>query len=167
MQSLQPLLHWLYETPLATAIRESGNLFPWIESVHVLAITLVVGSISIIDLRLLGLVWKGRAISRLLSEVLPLTWVAFVVAAITGTLLFSSNAVKYTDNHFFQAKMILLVIAFLNMMAFHVITSRGMEAWDTSPRVPAMVRAAGGISLGLWIAIIACGRWIGFTMSAF
>src|SRR5579862_8135330 len=155
MQPLQPLLHWLYETPLATAIRESGNLFPWIESVHVLAITLVVGSISIIDLRLLGLVWKGRAISRLLSEVLPLTWIAFVVAAITGTLLFSSNAVKYTDNHFFQAKMILLVIAFLNMIAFHVVTSRGMEAWDTSPKVPATVRAAGGISLALWIAIIA------------
>jgi hypothetical protein len=164
---MQPLLQWLYETPMATAIRESGSLFPWIESIHVLAITLVVGSISIVDLRLLGVVWKGRAVSRLLSEVLPLTWVAFVVAAITGTLLFASNAVKYTGNHFFQAKMILLVVAFLNMLAFHVITSRGMEAWDTSPKVPPGVRAAGGISLALWIAIIACGRWIGFTMNAF
>jgi hypothetical protein len=164
---MQPLLHWLYETPLATAIREGGNLFPWIESVHVLAITLVVGSISIVDLRLLGLVWKGRAVSRLLSEVLPLTWVAFIVAAITGTLLFTSNALKYADNHFFQAKMALLIVAGLNMLAFHVITSRGMEAWDVSPRVPAGVRAAGGISLALWIAIIACGRWIGFTMNAF
>ena len=164
---MHPFLQWLYETPVATAIRESGNLFPWVESTHVLAITLVVGSISIVDLRLLGLVWKGRAVSRLLGEVLPLTWVAFVVAAITGALLFSSNAVKYSDNHFFQAKMILLVIAFLNMLAFHVITARGMEAWDSSPKVPIGVRAAGGVSLALWIAVIACGRWIGFTMSAF
>ena len=162
-----PLFQWLYDTPVATAIRESGNLFPWIESIHVLAITLVVGSISIVDLRLLGLVWRGRAISRLLAEVLPLTWIAFVVAAITGTLLFSSNAVKYSQNHFFQAKMALLVIAFFNMLAFHVVTSRGMEAWDTSPKVPTGVRAAGGVSLALWIAVIACGRWIGFTMSAF
>src|SRR3974390_777192 len=115
---MQPLLQWLYETPMATAIRESGSLFPWIESVHVLAITLVVGSISIVDLRLLGLVWKGRAISRLLAEVLPLTWTAFVVAAITGSLLFSSNAVKYSQNHFFEAKMALLVVAFVNMLAF-------------------------------------------------
>jgi hypothetical protein len=164
---MQPLLHWLYETTIATAIREDGNLFPWIESVHVLAITLVVGSISIVDLRLIGLVWKGRAVSRLLSEVLPVTWVAFVLAAVTGALLFSSNAEKYTSNHFFQAKMILLVVAFVNMIAFHIVTARGMEAWDTSPKVPVGVRAAGGISLGLWIAIIACGRWIGFTMNAF
>ncbi len=164
---MHPFLQWLYETPVATAIRESGNLFPWVESTHVLAITLVVGSISIIDLRLLGLVWKGRAVSRLLSEVLPLTWTAFVVAAITGGLLFSSNAVKYSENHFFQAKMLLLVIAFLNMLAFHIITARGMEGWDESPKVPIGVRAAGGVSLALWIAVIACGRWIGFTMSAF
>jgi hypothetical protein len=164
---MQSIFQSLYDTPFATAIRESGTLFPWIESVHVLSITLVVGSISIIDLRLLGLVWKPRAVSKLMSEVLPLTWVAFVVAAITGSLLFSSNAVKYTQNHFFQAKMLLLVVAFLNMMAFHIVTSRGIEAWDTSPKVPAAVRAAGGVSLALWIAIIACGRWIGFTMSAF
>jgi hypothetical protein len=164
---MQPLFQWLYDTPIATAIRESGTLFPWIESAHVLAITLVVGSISIIDLRLLGLVWKPRAVSKLLTEVLPLTWAAFVVAAITGSLLFASNAVKYTQNHFFQAKMILLVVAFLNMLAFHVVTARGMESWDSSPRVPPAVRAAGGVSLLLWIAVIACGRWIGFTMSAF
>src|SRR5215831_19537324 len=105
---MQPLFQWLYDTPVATAIRERGSLFPWIESTHVLAITLVVGSISIVDLRLLGLVWRGRAISKLLGEVLPLTWIAFVVAAITGSLLFASNAVKYSQNHFFQAKMALL-----------------------------------------------------------
>ncbi len=164
---MQPLFQWLYDTPIATAIRENGSLFPWIESTHVLAITLVVGSISIVDLRLIGLVWKGRAVSKLLSEVLPLTWVAFIVAAITGGLLFSSNAVKYSNNHFFQAKMALLVIAFLNMVVFHLITSRGIESWDESPRVPLGVRAAGGVSLVMWLAIIACGRWIGFTMSAF
>jgi hypothetical protein len=165
--AMQPLLQWLYDTQVATQIRENGALFPWIESIHVLAITLVVGSISVVDLRLLGVAWKGRAVSRLLQEVLPLTWVAFVIAAITGLLLFSSNAVKYAHNTFFLAKMALLVVAFLNMLVFHAVTSRGIEAWDHSPRVPGGVRMAGGFSLALWIAVIACGRWIGFTMSAF
>jgi hypothetical protein len=164
---MQPLLQWLYDTPMATAIRENGNLFPWIESTHVLAITLVVGSISVIDLRLVGLAWKGRAVSRLLKEVLPLTWTAFAVAAVTGSLLFSSNAVKYSHNTFFLAKMSLMLVAGVNMLAFHLLTARGIEAWDESPNVPGGVRAAGGVSLALWIAIIACGRWIGFTMSAF
>jgi hypothetical protein len=164
---MEPLFQWIYDTPVGTAVRESAVLFPTIESIHVLCITLVVGSISIVDLRLLGLVWKGRAISRLLNEVLPLTWVAFVIAVITGLLLFSSNAVKYTHNPFFLSKMALLVVAGANMLAFHVVTSRGMESWDTSPKVPLGVRAAGGFSLALWFAVIVTGRWIGFTMSAF
>ncbi len=164
---LQALFQWLYDSPVATAIRESGTLFPWVESIHVLSITLVVGSISIVDLRLLGVASKGRAVSRLTGEVLPFTWTAFVFAAVTGGLLFASNAVKYSHNVFFLAKMSLLVVAFLNMMVFHVITSRGIEHWDESPRPPMTARLAGGVSLLLWIAVIACGRWIGFTMSAF
>jgi hypothetical protein len=164
---LQPLLQWLYDTPMGTAIRENGTLFPWIESVHVLSITLVVGSISIVDLRLLGIASKSRAVSRLTGEVLPFTWVVFVLAAITGGLLFSSNAVKYAHNTFFLCKMSLLVVAFLNMMVFHVITSRGIEHWDESPHPPVRAKLAGGVSLALWIAIIVCGRWIGFTMTAF
>ena len=164
---VQPLLQWLYDSPVGTAIRENGTLFPWIESVHVLAITLVVGSIFIVDLRLLGIASKGRAVSRLTGEVLPFTWVVFVLAAITGGLLFSSNAVKYAHNTFLLAKMSLLIVAFLNMMVFHVITSRGIEHWDESPHPPVRARLAGGISMALWIAIVVCGRWIGFTMTAF
>ena len=164
---LTPLLQWLYDTPVGTAIRENGSLFPWVESVHVLSITLVVGSIGIVDLRLLGVASKARAVSRLTGEVLPFTWVVFVLAAITGGLLFSSNAVKYAHNTFFLAKMALLIVAFLNMMVFHVITSRGIERWDESPHTPVAAKLAGGVSLALWLAIIVCGRWIGFTMTAF
>lgn len=164
---LQSFLQWLHDTPVGTAIRESGTLFPWIESVHVLSITTVVGSISIVDLRLLGLTSKSRAVSKLTAEVLPMTWVAFILAAITGSLLFSSNAVKYAHNIFFLSKMCLLVVAFINMLVFHVITSRGIEHWDSSPRPPAQVRLAGALSLTLWIAVIVTGRWIGFTMQAF
>ena len=164
---MEQIFQWLYDTPLADAIRENGVLFPWIESVHVLALTLVVGSIFIVDLRLVGVAWRNRAISKLSEEILPFTWTAFVLAAITGLLLFASNAVKYTHNIFFLSKMALLVLAFLNMLVFQYITSRGIESWDVAPRVPASVRLAGFISLAVWIAIIACGRWIGFTMSAF
>ena len=164
---MDPIFQWLYDTPLAAAIRESGTLFPWIESVHVLAITLVVGSMIVIDLRLLGFASRNRAISKLSGEVLPFTWACFVVAAITGLLLFSSNAVKYSHNIFFLSKMMLLVIAFLNMVVFQFITSRGIEFWDEAPKVPIGVRLAGAISLCVWIGVIACGRWIGFTMSAF
>ncbi len=162
-----PFFQQLYDTPVATAIREGSVLFPWIESVHVLSIVTVVGAMVVIDLRLLGLAWTKRPISKLTHEVLPLTWLAFVLAAITGLLLFSSNAVKYTHNIFFLSKMCLLVIAFVNMVVFHFITGRDIHLWDEAPRAPAKVRVAGGISLAVWIAVVVCARWIGFTIGAF
>lgn len=164
---LDQALQWLHDTGFAAAIRENSTLFPAIEATHVLAITTVVGSISIVDLRLLGLTSKGRAISTLTTEVLPITWVAFVIAAISGSLLFCSNAVAYASNPFLQAKMVLLLVAFCNVLAFHFILERNLEHWDEAPRAPALARLSGGLSLALWISIIVCGRWIGFTMSHF
>ena len=83
-----PGLKWLEATALATEIRENEVLFPWVELVHVLAIALVVGSISILDLRLLGLASLDRPVGKLTRDVLPCTWVAFAFAAVTGSLLF-------------------------------------------------------------------------------
>src|SRR5260221_3381702 len=108
---LDRALEWVQATTVAKAIAENDILFPWIESVHVLAIVLVVGTISIVDLRLIGLASLDRAAQRLMHEVLPYTWGAFVVAAITGALLFSSNAMTYAYNFFLQGKIILLVAA--------------------------------------------------------
>ena len=129
---LDQFLNWLQETPIAVAIREHEILFPWIESFHVLAIVLVVGTISIVDLRLLGLASRNRAVTVLMREVLPYTWAAFLVAVITGSLLFSSNATKYAHNFYFEAKMALLAIAVCNMAVFHLIGAGDIVRWDAA-----------------------------------
>ena len=92
---IKQLLANLEATPWGTAVRESTWLFPTIESIHVLMLVLVVGSIMVVDLRLLNLTSRDRSVKELTDEVLPWTWVAFAGAAITGTLLFSSSALKY------------------------------------------------------------------------
>ena len=148
----------------ADSIRENDNLFPLIESVHVLAISLVVGSILAVDLRLLGLAWTTRPVSRVTRGILPLTWCAFVIAVISGALLLISNATKYLANDYFVAKMILIAIAGLNMLAFHFIGARDQPHWDNEVRPPLAARFAGWLSILLWIAVVTCGRWIGFTM---
>ena len=132
-----------------------------------ISITLVVGSISIVDLRLLGLTARDRAISSLTKEILPITWFAFVVAAASGFLLFISNALSYADNIYLQIKLGLLLIAFCNVLAFHLILERNLEHWDEAIRAPLLARLSGGFSLALWIGVVVCGRWIGFTMSHF
>jgi hypothetical protein len=154
---------WIHETPFATAIRESSFLFPWIESVHVLALTIVVGSIAIVDLRLLGLASKARSIASLAAEVLPITWTAFLVALITGLSLFASHATGYAANFQFRMKMLLLILAGVNMLSFHWVMGRGRDNWNDVATTPSRGKAAGLISLVLWIGIVAFGRWIGFS----
>jgi hypothetical protein len=155
---LDALLRSLEATGVATAIRENDILFPWVEFFHVLAITLVVGSIAIVDLRLMGLASRDRAIARVASEILPCTWAAFGVAAISGALLFSSNALTYAHNAYFLAKLSFLVLAALNMSIFHLFVGHDSESRGA--------KIAGGVSLALWICVVAFGRWTGFTLHA-
>jgi uncharacterized membrane protein len=162
--SVSNLLAGLQAQPLAVAISESAVAFPWIESVHVLAICFVFGSIAIVDLRLLGIASLGDRVVRMTREIVPWTVGAFVIAAITGTLMFISSAERYWDNGYFRAKLALLVLAGLNMLVFHFITGRDPRKIDEARRPPPAARVAGGVSLSLWLVIVVFGRWIGFTL---
>jgi hypothetical protein len=167
--TLDSALDWLYATPAATVLRENALLFPWVEGLHVLAITLVFGSITIVDLRLMGLASRERSVDQLSATVLPVTWAAFAVAAISGSLLFASNAPNYAHNLYFRCKLSLIALAGVNMLIFQLvlnpITNRGVAVDSSAPdAVPRSDRIVGALSIGLWIAVIACGRWIGFTM---
>lgn len=160
---LDNLLAALENMPFAVAIVEGDNLFPWIETVHVIAIVAVVGTISVVDLRLLGVKAHVPSARRLMAQLLPVTWLVFAIALVSGLLMFASKATTYAANGPFQAKMILLVLAGLNMALFHAVAHRDIAAWDLG-RPPPAARLAGAVSLTLWCAVLACGRWIGFTV---
>lgn len=164
--TIHTLLEALYATGLAAEIRENEFAFPCIESVHVLAVTLVVGSIAVVDLRLLGWASRDRLVSRLCADVLPVTWGAFAVAVLSGFLLFASNAPKYLENPYFRGKLVLIALAGLNMLVFQLVVGRGLPAWDARWPTPRAARLAAVLSLVLWMLVVACGRWIGFTMLA-
>jgi hypothetical protein len=164
MQQLHDFISYFEDSGLADNIRENDLLFPLIESVHVVAICLVVGSILAIDLRLLGLASINRSVSRVTSGILPLTWSAFAVAVASGGLLFISNATKYLENGYFVAKIFLICAAGLNMVIFHGISARDLPRWENETALPLPARLAGGLSILLWVSVVACGRWIGFTM---
>ena len=167
VQSIAQALGWLDATSLAVFIRESPWGFPAIESVHVIALALVVGTIAIVDLRLLGFASTRCAFTQLSREVLPWTWAAFVLAAISGGLMFVSKPFEYYENTAFRIKIVLLLLAGLNMMVFQLITHRSVSRWDRAAAVPLPGKVAGTLSLLFWIAIVFFGRRIGFTMSPF
>jgi hypothetical protein len=160
------ILNAISETPWGTAIAESTFLFPVIECLHVLAITFVAGTILMVDLRLLGVSARNHAVTKLANEILPWTWGAFVLAATTGGLLFSSNAVKYFENGPFRLKMICMALAALNMLIFHFVTEKSVKDWDQGVPTPTGAKIAGALSLFFWGLVIMFGRWIGFTLGA-
>jgi hypothetical protein len=153
-------LQWLQGTALAVSVSE--RWFPLVESVHVITMAMVAGTIFIVDTRLMGLTSRSLAFSYLSDRLLPWTWWAFACSVVTGTLLFMANATGYYDNAPFRWKMILMLLAGINMFYFQLVTFRSVARWDLGhPPLPA--RTAGISSIVLWSGVIGFGRWIGFT----
>lgn len=152
---------------LGITIAESTWMFPTIETIHVIALVTVLGMIAIVDLRLIGVSSRQLAVTKLTKDTLPWVWGAFVLAAISGTLLFISKASSYVINPYFLWKMVMLALAGLNMMYFNFFTSRTVDHWDLDPSVPGAAKLAGALSLVFWLAVVFFGRAIGFTLGIF
>ena len=154
-------------SPLGIFLAESTWAFPTIETLHVIALVTVIGTIAIVDLRLIGIASRGHRVSLMAKDTLPLTWGAFVLAAITGSLLFVSKATSYVANPYFLWKLVMLSLAGLNMMYFHLTTWRTVQHWELDPSFPTTAKIAGWLSLVFWVAVVFFGRAIGFTLSMY
>jgi hypothetical protein len=160
--SLLSLCQWLQDTPWGTAIRESVWVFPIIETTHVLALSISVGTIAIVDLRLFGVILKKEPASEISNQVLPWSIAGFVVMFLTGALLFWCQAVKAYNSPFFRIKLICLFLAGLNALIFQVTVNKTMATWDRDLVPPARARLAGLASLVLWTGVIAAGRTMAY-----
>jgi hypothetical protein len=156
----ESIFEWLQNSALAVNISE--NWFPFVESMHVVFLAVVIGTIYIVDTRLLGITSRQLRFTYLSDRLLPWTWSAFIGAAITGSLMFIAGATGYIDNKPFLIKMALLLLAGLNMLYFQFVTFRGVQSWDAG-RPPPAAKFAGAFSIVLWTAIVGFGRWIGFV----
>jgi hypothetical protein len=151
--TLEEFWTWLEMRPLAMHIAES-MWFPFLESVHVLSAVFVVGTVLIADLRLLGWSAQRYPVTVITREIVPWTWGAFVVAIITGTGLFIVRASAYVANPAFLVKVVLLLLAGLNMLALHFVALRAAERRH-------LQAFAGACSLLVWAGVLLAGRWIG------
>ena len=163
MHTLYLICQWLENTWIGTSVRESLWEFPLIETVHIFGIILLVGSTSILDLRLLNWAFKEDAVSKLARRYLPWTWTGFGIQVVTGLLLFASEATKMYDNRAFQLKMLMILLAGVNALIFHVVAYRSVERWDRAPMTPFAAKCAGTFSILLWFGIVAAGRWIAYV----
>ncbi len=163
--SLSELVKPLEQTGLGAWVREDNLAFPLLEASHVAAVMLVVGSIGLMDLRLLGWSSPRLRVTQISREALPWTWAAFAVAVVSGSMMAVGQAGGYAANVQFQAKMALLAAAGVNMLVFHGFVWRRVGTWDQAAPPPPAARIAGALSLALWIGVVVTGRWVGWTFS--
>jgi hypothetical protein len=162
MPRLQQFCVWISSTPFSLAIRKSVWAFPIIESIHVLGIVLLVGSVALLDLRLLGFIMKNEPVSRISRSVLRWTWSGFAVMFTTGLLLSIAEAADNYSNLAFRIKLVLLFLVGLNPLIFHLTIFRSVNSWDIAPIAPWRARAAAWSSLVLWGGIVVAGRMIAY-----
>ena len=161
--SLLGAAQWLADTPWSIALHESIYGYPIIESLHVWALCLFVGLAVVLDVRLTGLGFKSVPVSDITKRILPWTIAGFVILVVSGVLLVYAIPVRSYQNIFFRVKLVLLVLAGINVWIFHSRVLFSVQQWDRDPLPPPRARFAGYASLVLWITIIFCGRMIAYN----
>lgn len=154
---------WLEQTSVGSAIRQSLWLFPAIETIHLLGMAALVGTVTVLDLRLLGWAARQRSISQVAARMIPWAWAGLAVQLVTGALLFSSEAVKIHGNPAFRLKMLLLLLAGVQALIFQTFMSRRLAEWDERASLPPVAKIMGLTSFLLWVGIVTAGRFIGFV----
>ena len=137
----------------AEALRSSTWAYPAITVLHLLGVALLLGAVVALDLRLLG---RGAAlpVASLTAHLLPLVWIGFAAATVTGAALFATAATAYAANGLFQAKLAVLAAAGVNALLLH--RAGGIRARGRA------LRAAAAASVALWATAVGLGRWVAY-----
>jgi uncharacterized membrane protein len=154
---------WLAGTRGSIALHESLYMYSVVESAHVLTLCLFVGTTVMLDLRLLGWTLREVPVSEVTRRLLPWTKAGFVIMLVTGVLLFYAIPVRTYQNIFFRIKVILLLLAGVNVWVFHRRVEPTIEEWDLTRATPRAARVAALVSLLLWAAVIVAGRMIAYN----
>jgi hypothetical protein len=155
---MQGLTDWLYASSLSQVVQNTPWVIPAIQSLHILALSLLLGSAMMVHLGAFGLIGRAEAtMGSLRSRYMPWLWSALVVLAATGSLLVISEPERTLTNSVFWVKMGLLLLA----AGF----TRMLVRLERGPDDAAMLRAVAGVGLAIWLAVIVCGRWIAFAIS--
>jgi hypothetical protein len=145
--------------PIA-ALRGSTWAYPAVETAHILGIVGAIGAAAVFDLRLLG---AGRTLpaDRLSKLLLPAALASLLLLVPSGLLLFATDARANWASPVFRTKLALIAAGVANALLFHLTAWRSVAAWREGP-TPPVAKLSGALSLAVWTAVVACGRWIAY-----
>ncbi len=158
---MRDFMVWMNGTPWSVALRESFFVWPILEASHVMTIMLFVGTIILVDLRLLGLYLKQVPVPEMNARILPWTVAGFILLVVTGLLLFYSKPLVYYHSLFFRAKLLIIGFALINIIMFHRRVEADKAAWTTGV-MPNSARFSAAASLTFWVVVVILGRMVAY-----
>jgi hypothetical protein len=162
---LDNFIQWLSATWVSVIIQKVFWIIPTVQTVHILAISVVLASMAMFDLRLLGIAGRQHSIVSLSQRFMPWLWCALIVLAASGSVLIVGEPKRALGNPVFLAKMIMLTLAVTLTLAFQVTLKRDLARGngDLTPAHLAAAKFTGLVSLVLWVGIAVAGRWIAYS----
>lgn len=155
---MTPYLHWLNDSWLGVLTREYHYIFTICLVIHFIGLSLLLGGIGIVDMRLLG--FPRQLPIAAAMKFLPIAIIGFLINLLTGITMVSYDAVDYWLNPAFKVKMVLLLVAGLNALWFTLAEHRHVLSQPNDWKTSMAVRSSAALSLLLWFAIIYWGRMI-------
>jgi len=160
---LESFAAWLGRTSLSNYVASQAWVVPTVQTVHILAITVVVASAVVLSLRLLGLVERGQSVGALTIRFARPSIVAIVILALTGLLMIAGEPTRAIFRYVFWWKMALIALAIV--LTSGLLAALKVQAvWeDPQAPVPPLYRVLAVGLLLIWLAVIVAGRWIGYA----
>lgn len=146
--------------PLVAAMRDDPWLYPIVETAHIVGFSVLVGAVTMFDLRVLGF-GRELPVRTLARHLLPWSVGSLLLIVPTGLLMFATQALELLGNRAFQLKLALIATAGLNALLFHAGPYRGADGWQAG--APGRAKFHAALSILLWIAVIACGRLLAYV----
>jgi hypothetical protein len=154
---------WLEATDVSQALAGSIWTYPIVESLHAIGVAVFLGLLLVWDLRLLGVLFTRVPVTEVWARLIPWIAAGAVFMMVTGIALFVAKPVYSWGHVFFRIKVVALILALANAVAFHFGIERRVVDWDCVPIPPRAARIAGVCSIALWAVIVVAGRLIGYN----
>jgi hypothetical protein len=162
--SLFTICQWIQDSSIGTSIRESTYVFPLVEATHVLGLAVSVGTIAIVDLRLIGATMTKEPVTDVIEQLQPWTLSGFAAMFLSGALLFWSEAARLYPSYSYRVKFLFLFLLGINALLFHTTIYKSVDKWNNDAVTPFRARMAGWIGITFWGVVIFCGRWTAYNL---
>ena len=159
---MDKFIAWLAGTEMSATITNTPWIIPAVQTVHILAICVVMSSVLLLNLRLVGLIGGGEPKDVFTRRYLPWVWTALVVLLLSGSILIVGEPNRDLDDWVFWTKMSLVITAVVLTLVLEQPVLRNAQFWESGARRP-ISRFLAVAAISCWICIAICGRWIAYT----